>query len=124
MSEKCYKCLECGRVFPRKTPHSHGRQFRKHKIPWEEVEMPKSYAALEAEVVQLKELLVLADEMAKCARTTREITASMMRSMVDMDIDCAAVIDNLDVGNVDGFGVKIDAAIQAYDKAREGKGGE
>jgi len=55
MSETWYKCLECGEVFPVKTPHCHGNQYRKRKIPWEAVEMPKSYAELEAEVKRLRE---------------------------------------------------------------------
>ena len=58
MSETWYKCLECGEVFPVKTPHCHGNQYRKRKIPWEAVEMPKSYAELEAEVKRLRDMIV------------------------------------------------------------------
>jgi len=55
MDEKWYKCLECGDVFPTKTPHTHGTQYRKRKIPWEEVEMPESYAALIAQLEREKQ---------------------------------------------------------------------
>jgi len=68
--------------------------------------------------VKYAETQKAADEMAKAARTVRDILASVMRRIVELDWDVSEIVDHLDVGKVDGLPAEIDRRIQAYDKAR------
>lgn len=66
----------------------------------------------------MTKILEAADEMAKAARTVREILASVMRRIAELGWDACEIFDHLDVGNVDGLPAEIDRRIEAYDKAR------